>query len=334
MAEPQVVQDQTSAVQAQAALVEQYEIDEAPSPAANAVVPAPEDGTPAPTSSAPESDSRPRGPDGRFLPATKHSPRMKRMANELGLDDDEIEAKSPEQLEDVVYYLTKQALAAARENSIHRTVDQALDRNGKEAEAEPPLQDQPLLSDADLDLGIADEADYNPEIIKAIKKAASSRDKRIADLEKRINVLLEREQVRANETMAEQIDRHFEKHAATLGHGRGRDMAPDSPDYLRRVAVLGVVQRDKSKSPLSAKIDRAVEALYGVPAKSAADAEPRADQEKRAKEWANGSLAKPTQRASEDEPAGPRKAERSIRKTLQDFGQVTGGNATRDDFLE
>jgi len=320
--------------------VDQYEID--PPEAPEALPDASEPDTNAVPAPGPVSAPRERDPaTGRCLaPAeavpSQHSPRLVRMAKDLGLDDGEINSIPADRIEDIVYHLNKQALAQARSHSIERTLAGATERNIVNQQSDPVA---PAAKPADeFDLGI-DEAQYDPGLIAAIKKMGKSQDARIKELESQVSAVTQREVVRANETTADRIDRAFSKHETHLGKGKGRELAEESRDYQRRIAILAMVDRDKGKGSLESKIDHAVTNLYGAPA-PAAPAKPAAaaddpELETRRRDWNNGGLARPTQRQPSDMPNGTRKAEKSVAAQLKEMGAVEeSGEAGPEDFLE
>jgi hypothetical protein len=326
--------------------VDQYEIDGTPEPTPEPVAEAPATVTNAPPSE--PLSPPPRDPaSGRFVKPDEaaaqspHSPRLVRMAKDLGLDDGEIASFPVDRLEEVVYHLNKQALSQARQSSIERTIAGATERGlgGQQPDPSAPAAATTPAATEDFDLGI-DETQYDPGLIAAIKKMGAAQEKKIKDLESRLEQVNQREAVRANETMANRIDRAFTKHETHLGKGKGRELEEDSRDYQRRIAVLAMVDRNKSKQSLEAKIDLAVKNLYGepaaAPARKPATVLNQDDDglEDRRREWANGGLARPTQRQPSDLPNGTRKAEKSVAAKLAELDAHTDGEVGPDDFLE
>ncbi len=327
--------------------VEQYDLDTGDDPVGEAA-PSPTEATPQAASDA----SPPAGPTsqrdpatGRFVTAeaaipssphspSAHSPRLVRMAKDLGLDDGEIESIPAERLDEIVYHLNKQALSQARTNSIERTLAGATERNIVSQQPDPAV---PAAQPTDeFDLGI-DEAQYDPGLIKAIKAMGQRQEAKIKELESQLKVVNERQVQRTNETTANRIDRAFGKHAAHLGTAKGSELEEGSRDYQRRIAILTMVDRNKSKASLEAKIDQAVSALYGEPAATPKKTQASAindELEARGREWNAGALARPTQRQPTDMPNGSRKAEKSVAAALAEIGAAGDGEPGAEDFLD
>ena len=318
--------------------VEQYEIDEGDLLPATPAATAPEAELTAPPL---EHPSAPRERDpatGRFVTPPEaapspHSPRLVRMAKDLGLDDGEINSIPAERLDEIVYHLNKQALSQARTSSIERTLAGATERPLASQQPDPAAA---AVVPADDDLGL-DEAQYDPGLLKAFKKlqdAGQASAKKIKELEGQLQQVTQRQAARANETMANRIDRAFVKHKAHVGEGRGAELAEGSREYQRRIAILTMVDRDKGKGSLEAKIDKAVSDLYGEARRPPVTVLPD-PLEARRQAWNDGTLARPTQRQPSDLPNGSRKAERSVAAALAEMGVAEeSGEAGADDFLE
>lgn len=259
----------------------------------------------------------------------KHGKRLIREALDLGLSDDQIRSMDTETLDETVYVLRKQAIAQFRDNSIQRAVQP--DRNPPEKTAPPDPRSgisSPSSGD-DLGMSAEEEAEFDPRLMGLLKRL--HRENR--ELKQVVQTINGREQQREQETNRQLCDRKFQERQEVFGKGLGRELTGDSPEYLRRVAVLTLVDRDNSQASLETKIDRAIEKLYGKQLRNSAVEEPAltAQQE----QWRNGGLARPTQRAGAPEPAGPKKAEKAVAAKMREMnGQVSDGIADPDnDFL-
>lgn len=266
-----------------------------------------------------ETGERPRDAQGRFLPqenqledlpvepepvqrapiAPKHSPRMLRMAADLGISQDDATDYSPEQLEAVIHERQRQLINATR-----RPQEKPVE------EAEPTI-----------DLGI-NEDDF-PQLVAHLKSEAKAK----RELEKKIAFLENNERARQSEAVVSRWDRAFAKHAAILGEGTIQEVVAGSVSAYRRNAVSAVVLADQSQQSFQAKVDLAVKMLFGgaqaAPATRQAGNGTYHDEEVQAQrridathddvngrlatrqaEWSEAGLAAPTQRAPVAEKPG------------------------------
>jgi len=321
-------------------IVDQYELgdtgydnsavlssDPATSEEAPAVAPLPE-----------PASSRPRDASGRFLPqdGPKHSSRTLRMAQDLGLSDQEIAETPPDMLDDVVYHMNRQAMKLAREHSTQALLQSPGDRTlaqqpPKSAGQAPPEPDEEGFG--------ALEEQLDPNLMGVIKRQA----KEMKELKAMIGQLAQHEQVRQTESMAQQIDRAFEglgeAYQGILGKGRGIELQADSPHYARRLAVLAEVQRANTPGTMEQQITKAVKTLYGDRGpKQAAQPAGRQPAARRngysAEEWERGGLARPTQRAGAAEPPGDQKAMRTAAAFMREQGVLDEPELSPDAFPE
>ncbi len=307
-------------------LIDQYEMDDSSfDPELDMPVGAAESGErPAVPASTPPADTpvvRDRDPEtGRFLPLTapeptrpKHSRRLVQMATDLGIPQAEIDSTPNEALEDTVYHLHRQAMAHTEHLRRTSVPDQAPPSGQPVGLGEPAAPPRP---EEEPDLGL-DPALYDGPLLQVLKNQA----KQIQALQTQLS---QQERARANETLAERIDRSFERHHTHLGKGSKSDMKADSSEYLRRMAVLALVDRLGEKGgSLEARIDKAVETLYGeakAPPEHVPAGGPSDELAKRRDVWNNAAVARPTQRAGLPEPKGSKRAEKAVAQHLRDQG--------------
>lgn len=270
----------------------------------------------------PEPDIEPEPEPAPKAEKPNHPSYLLRMATDLGMSDDEVAGMDTERLGEVVHHLNAQIRKTDRENARAQAVETA-----KEPKPAPPVEDEDEWG-TDPEGNKLSEKDYFPAVAKTIK-TQKQHEKELKELREKLARFEQQEIVRQNETAAERIDREFSRHEKHLGKGRGREMDNNSSEFQRRVAVLSLVDRDKSKDQLGAKIDRAVKLLYG---ESEPEPEPRANGRISKEDWDAAAVVRPTKRRSEDDPPGRKKAERSVAKALKEAGN--DGVPEADDFPE
>lgn len=278
-----------------------------------------------------------------------HSKRTLRMAEDLGLSKDLIERTAPDVLDDLVYDLNRQQLALSREHQTQQALQNRGDPKIPVPGKPPPATGvEPSPEDISIDLGI-DEEPFDPDLIGAIKRAVALPMKEIAALKASLAEVTGREQLRQQESMAERLDRHFATHAEILGTARGREMKDDSAEYAKRIAILGIVDRDGSSRTLEQKIDAAVAQLFGTqPAPAVAQQTPprnpetgqftrenRVTQETPAQQrWQEAALRRPTQRQGGAEPPGEKKALATAARIMKEQGLIgDDGETPENGFL-
>jgi hypothetical protein len=279
-------------------------------------------------------ETRQRDSAGRFIataPAepTKHihSKRLTRMAQDLGIPQEEIDSTPSEALDDTVYHLNRQLLEMS-----------AQDRRGKSlGENRPPSSGPP--QDAD---GLADGRDASPEedidpdseqfqhldndLLNLIKHQ-QRRIKRLEDQASRQEVS------RRNEPLNARLDRAFAKYSDVLGKGSRADLAQDSKEFRDRIRVLEIAERlGSDPGTLEDRIDRAVKAAFGdrlkteqeeggTPTSQSGHRTGHLERElERRREIFQSTVAKPTQRRGLEEPKGTRRAEKAVAQRLREQG--------------
>lgn len=278
--------------------------------------------TPAPVPASPPEEPEPP-------PAVSHPRYLIQLALDHGFSDEEIASYSSEQLGSAVYHLQKQARELARQTSQERETQRALERprDGRPESSRPPESE---TGPAEEGLGI-DETQYDPGIVSLFKKQQLE----LKLLKEKLGHLDNREQARANQTMTERVDQAFKKHEGALGKGARRDLSADSPEYARRMAILGMVDRDTSHRSLEEKIDRAVEVLYGQSPQPSPPSVPTPELTRQQRRWQEGAIARPTHRVADAEQPGVKKATKSVAEKLAQLsgGPTDNGEADESDFL-
>ncbi len=260
--------------------------------------------------SASQRPTPPRGEGGRFVkpedapPA--HSRQTLRLARDLGISEEEIAGTSPEALDTAVYYANQALIRQGREMSRQAAMTGAQERQPAVQQTEAPKA-PPLAPDFNED-------DYDPGLMGVIKH-----------LKQRLDRMEGLEAQRLGQDLTQQCDRAFARHASILGKGDYHAIKQGSPEMTRRAAVIALARSFEGADSVDAKIDRAVQILYGT-AGAAAPAETATPQ---AEEWRRGGVARPTHRAPSAEPPGEQKAMRTAARILREAG---GGDNGVDDY--
>lgn len=276
-----------------------------------------------------ETPARPRGPDGKFLPADapKESPkipaRLTRQAEELGFSEDDLEGATKEQVEDWIFAANKAQAKARKAESLMEVRER---KKPAEIEGDPS-------GNVASDDGLTEDM-FSSDIIAEFRK----RDARIAELEKMVGQLGKVEHSRQVESFASQFDAAVEKleMPQMFGTGRGIEMDTDSLEFKRRVKMVEEVAKDKSDKPMRVKVEAAA-ALFGfsksapAPAKPAPPTNGHTDEITEA-DWRDATLARPTSRKA-TEPKGERKAVATAAEYMRRNGMVDEDDVTKDGFL-
>jgi hypothetical protein len=212
-----------------------------------------------PTESVRDAQGRLHDAQGRFVPQEKpaedqladqpvepekpkHSPRMLRMAADLGISEDDAGDYSPEQLEAVIHERHKQLITHARR--------QQPKPKEPEADAEP-----------EINLGI--DADAFPELVAHLK--AEAKDKKA--LQKELAELKAREERREQASQVSQLDQAFAAYPDVFGTESVNELANDDPKMLRRQAALAVMKMGDQSKPLKKLLANAMAVLNMTAAK-------------------------------------------------------------------
>lgn len=325
-----------------------YEIAELDTPS-----PAPASQAQAPVSTPALPQPKPRDPTtGKFLspaevtgePETTHSHPdwLFQQAADLGISQEEIESTPTDILGRTVRATNNQLLKQAREDARVQVRDQSDRRTGPPPDRTGPDPDESPLANFDFGTDEAGvrltEKSYDQGIMKLFKEQASQ----IKNLQRQVAELSTREVQRENLTGAQKIDKYFaslnDPRFGTMGH---EQLKSDSVEYRRRVAVLreaaDLAGPKATQAEAFAKIDQAIQNIYGDVATKPLPAPPRNGAIRKDEDlatWEAAGLARPTQRIREPEPKGPKKAERAVANRLRDLGQTTEEDDNYDnDFL-
>ncbi len=300
-------------------LLDQYDLQE-PDP----VAAAPE---PTPAITTPEPASRPRNPDGTFasaVPSVTHPDRLIRQARDLGFDAAEVTQLTTAELRELV----RDAYAERSSRDTFQAIQQS--RQAEPSGSQPVAQpsQQPAPSD-DLDFSI-DETQYTPEFVETVKNVGKTVHnvlaKKLKALEDQIVALTTHVRGTHEQTMREQIDDGFsqlgKEFENVFGSGAGNTLQKDSPEFIRRMAVLREIEANKKAGPIKQAIQKYAKALFGLqaqPAKRSSAAEPAQTSEQDA--WLEAALPRPTQRKVAPEPKGRALAEAAVAKAMRENRQ-------------
>jgi hypothetical protein len=333
-----------------------YDIEpDAPAAAAPAVRAAASAGTPT------AADGVAAAPPAAPVP-TAIPPMLARMAEDLGIDEDTIKTSSEAELKALVSYMARelrtdrearrreQIASTGRESPPDPNLPQPAvpSRAGRDGAADPA----PAAEEYTLALG-EDEALFDPRLLKGIRTALSLHGK-VAKLEAMVGQIGGHIQAQVNETLGERVDRLFsslpDSHVAHFGKDKGRrDLDRDSPEMIRRMAVLQLADGMKGGS-FESRFKKAVEALYGATGHSAQSPSQPTPREGRqlppkgpdgrfvnrseaaaVEQWNDSGLASPTDRNGGSEPQGPAKATKSVAALMRNMGDDQP--TTTDEFL-
>ena len=288
------------------------ELDLAPPPKPKAETPSPDGKPPAKPPAAPPASPPP--------PPAKpqHSKRVLRMATDLGIPQAEIDAASPEDLDDRVYVENREAIARIQ---TARGQDQvAAGGAGRQTPAEGGGQQQPPPpAESKFELELEGKDTYDPDLIAAVEKMAGGFMKEIADLKAQLGGVVQRDVAKERETAFETVDRVFAARPAVFGAGKRSEIGKDSAELARRMAVLQMVDGMKGSEPLEQKLALAADRLFGPAAPASPPPAPRRPAPSKEK-WKEGGLAAPTQRDHADEPKGETRATKAVAAKLSELG--------------
>lgn len=241
-----------------------------------------------------------------------HSPRIAKLAVELGISPDDIEAATPDQLEEEVAFQTRLRLQQAKVTS-----------------PEPKEEDVALEFGLDENGQPYNGEEVHPAIRNAIKAATKSLVAKTKELEKALKTTEDREKAREVSARTERIDRAFEKlnNEAMFGAGSVGDHAEGSPERARREAVYATAAAMKSGT-VEQRIAKAAALLFGEAPEKAADLEPKKAAydplEERKKAWDQAGVKRPVQRTGAPEPKGIEKAKKTFIREMERMGQGDG----------
>lgn len=289
----------------------------------------------------PQPTEIPRDDKGRFLPSSpepvtqasvqpKHPAYLVNQAKQFGFSDEEIEEFSQNQLGNTMWRL-QQRQEAMRDQS-------ARDR----AIVDPPTRQAPPPA-PEPEENLTDEG-WDPELNKRFKILQDQR-KEMAALKAEIATLKESDKRRVISDEARIIDQCFEKlgadYESVFGKGSIQDLAPESPERVRRQAAHLAAIQSNDGSYLS-RLHKTAKLMFPPKAKEVAKpaneyetpptngVKPRITQE----EWDDAALAKPTARKATELPHGEERARRNLAKKLAEQEAVkSDSGVSLDDFF-
>ena len=286
----------------------------------------------------PPAQDRPRNPDGTFAKIPKHEAFLVQQAEEYGYSSEDIDEMSPAALRRVITQHRNHQRLLTEQFTKQYSLDQNKVRQPVEA-PKPPEEDT-------IDLGL-DENQYDPQLIQAMKKLAGARNAEIKELRQKLDERDQRDQQREGLRLESIIDNAFsslgDKFEKVFGRGAGRDVSQnDQAGYRRRLAVLRDAQinaQNMTPAQIKAKIRDSVELMFPGTAEAYAEvtqqggpngpaSAPRITPE----QWANGAVAKPTQRRGE-EPKGDAKAIKNLTARMKEASEVMPDSEEMDGFL-
>lgn len=286
---------------------DQYNLDDSAPTQAQATPPP----APAPTDVTPEPASRqlpPRDPaSGQFVKPHTHPARLVRTAAQLGFTD----AQMAEM--DTASLIQEVQLAAVERqfNQTSATVAQHQDSN-------PVPANEPIALEKD---------EFDPKLVGVVERLV----KRIETLEQNLGGFV---RAHATQTLVQQADTFFAKHADLFGKGTIDDVVRGSPEAERRMLIFDKAKSMDGPEPFVAKLEKARAIYFGAakaappPAAEKPAASPRITQE----QWDQAGLVRPTHRANANEPDGPAKAAETIRRHFQENGMADGPPTFKDEF--
>lgn len=315
--------------------VEQYELGDDAEHNAELDLPPQTKSKPAPVEAAEETKSAtpPRGPDGKFLPKSENeapvlSARLLRLAEDVGLSEDDLEGASKEQVEDMIYAANRSAAKMRKAESILEVKER-----------------RPIATEGD-NQQVADEFDaiieggFAPELVEPMR-AMSARIKQLEDMVQNLGRFEHQRQV---ETFASKLDLAIDALGMPnlFGEGRGIEMDPDSLEFKRRLKIAEEIEKDKSRKPFKAKVE-AAGMLFGFTKGQAKSPQPPAaarpatngheEEGEFEQNWRKGALNRPTNRIA-TEVKGERKAIQTAANYMRENGMVDEDEATsKDGFL-
>lgn len=233
-------------------------------------------------------------------PATpQHPSYLLRQAADLGIPQEDIEAASTDQLGQLVYHLSRQALS----------------RGSTAAPAPVPQPEE-----VDYDLGLKDE-DYDPALLGAMKKLARDHAKQLKEIRAELDGYKQADQQRQTNERYDSINSAIDK----LGDarlGQTDALTAGSPEITRRRAIYNeaclLAGEGASLRQQLARLDEARKNLFGDTAPTPTADPPELEQ--RRKEWAEAPLAHPTQRTAKELPKGIVKAKQTFRAKVREAG--------------
>jgi hypothetical protein len=234
----------------------------------------------------------------------KHLAGLVAQAKDFGFAQEQIDGYTPEQLADLVYHLNR------RERDLR-----SQQPSTPAAVPPPPPVDPPQEEDFSLDL---DEEEVNPQIAGALKKLHEHANKQIKGLKDQLGSYEKKFQEQEQREYVQHVNQTFDAMNNPL-FGQTKDVPPGTPEAIRRVTVHNYVAAQQNDNrPLDVRLKEATAILFPGEVKASANPEPSAEEKQR--KWAEGQLARTTQRNGSPEPKGPTKAARVVQEKMRAKG--------------
>jgi hypothetical protein len=241
-------------------------------------------------------------------------------------------------------------------NQMHRQIHALRDTNARERQlSEGQVRQPEPVPEAkpdEFDLGIDNEADYDPKLIGALKKLGGTR-KEIDDLKKQLAQRDSRDFERDTRRTAAMIDAAFAampEYEKIFGKGAGSELGTDKPEMQRRIAVLRQANIDMreigSVGQLRARLKAATDLIYPASmltkpanpydvAETPKPANGKADKSRiTPEEWDAAALARPTQRKGKELPKGDALAVAELTKKMRESSEVIPDSEELDGFFD
>lgn len=247
-----------------------------------------------------EYTTQPPAPEPAKKPKISHPRWVERAAIEQGFTDQDIEETPTEALQQRIYANSQRQAHEARQAAISSDVAGAARR---QAAPEPVVNPEPEEDE------LLSEDDWDPKFVKKWNdrvRRDKERDQEIAELKAAAG------QFRSSQaaTTQQRFEAMFAKYPNLYGQGASHLLPANSPDLLRRQAVMSqiqlIVQGGRATTP-ETDFDLVHGGLFGALAASPPPpAAPPVDPTRKefADAYANGGLARPTQRNSLPLPKG------------------------------
>lgn len=249
-------------------------------------------------------------------PKPAHPSYLTRAAKQVGFDDDEIAGYTTAELKEAVNIvaMTRQQDVKLRDAELSRQRDES-GRFVKEA----PEPDAPFTL---KDVGI-DPADWNEETVGIMTKALAPMMAQIKELKSELGSVKAREQHRETNSALDQLDKLFSQNEAVFGVGSREDLDAESPEKVRRNAVIREMAAIPPNQRTTMKKDfaKVSKAMFGTLAPPK-PVEPVEEETPDPKGFLNGHTIVPTARVTKAEPKGVRLAEQNLAARLKQRATV------------
>lgn len=264
----------------------------------------------APTGAAPEPPAdRPRNADGTFAKPAY----LVEAAAAAGIPEQHIGEMSAADLRDLVQHRQWMQLA--------KDVRESLKGGSPTAPKEPPARE----SAEDFELRIKGQSEdpesgYDDTLVGELRRMAAE----IKAARNEIKGMQQREQTRDTREVLNRLDTLFTGDAATFGGGATDALDGESPEAVRRQAVILHLQSipPARRTTLEKDFRRIKAALFGD-AKPAPDSQPSNGHNRLTagqQRWLDGGLERPSARTAPPEPKGPGRAAKAMKPLLEQMG--------------